>query len=1060
MSRIFLEILNNSITASYLILAVILLRVILKKAPKWSVCLLWGMVAVRLLIPISLESAFSVIPASKQITIEEFDAIKSNTEDSILKEQETNNYFNSEVPESIADEKIPGENSIGIDSDSEKSFEEHLANHLGIISGIWLMGMTMLLTYAVLSFVRLKRKVAASICLYDNVYLCDEIDSPFVLGIVKPRIYLSSRTPSEVWEPILKHERVHLGRGDHIWKLLGFCLVAVYWFNPLSWAAYILFCKDMELSCDEKATKDMDKGQRADYCEALLKCSVNSKSIEVCPVSFGEVGIKSRIKMVLNYKKPSFWMIVFAVIACIIVLVCFLTNPKKEESIIKYLDMSYGEYQKKTENEAEFLHGAFYVGKLGTEGIFAGFSGTEAEIVYTGEYNEELAGYELSENSMPVRIQGDFCDLVELDAEQLSEPELIENISEQYGNVIAVEYCEGAGTAYYVSDYYIRILVDLKEDESENIIFEIAVGKQNGSEKVFLTDADTWISREEDKESISENEKDEDGYIWLSDEVYIYEFNDLDQNGVEEYVEVYHAENEPEYFCRFTFYWNGEAIYEYDDPCRIFPGNAEYLDLDGDGEKEVFFPFYPAVNSMPLVEYIVLKQKADLSWEPLEMIHGETMTDNAFPISIAKGKNEWEAVISCGDLEKKIVFDLKNYYLKLKEIWKKDESSIVSDYKRGFPEESEWYTFGSVCAWGIWNIKSGTYQGRPCLIATHGIQGYDKFDLWGELDVYFDYDAQGKTRFLDMKFRNSESWAGTTQQVKTEFTMEDLIALCDAGSETLKSAMTDFREDGELPYSNFEKRISEYSLTWDYFCYLSYEGRDYRMQMSYWKPEEAEEYGHEENELEYVGIFYPATDDGQLLYEADDRFIPNLDVRSFLEKEYDVNLYAELDLPDSLKLGNYQMDLVLGQGCLFEGDYEEMPHGEGTPKDWYAPGGIEFIKREYFPGEIRFKDGKLEAVMVHMNHSGSSSEFEFLEECGMQAVLCEYSCDLFTAAESEEYMKEHGIAYEEFPWNSRYWYVFFAEEDSKYVYTLMLNQQYFDKEDIVKLARSMKFRVK
>ena len=157
MSRIFLEILNNSITASYLILAVILLRVILKKAPKWSVCLLWGMVAVRLLIPISLESAFSVIPASKQITIEEFDAIKSNTEDSILKEQETNNYFNSEVPESIADEKIPGENSIGIDSDSEKSFEEHLANHLGIISGIWLMGMTMLLTYAVLSFVRLKR---------------------------------------------------------------------------------------------------------------------------------------------------------------------------------------------------------------------------------------------------------------------------------------------------------------------------------------------------------------------------------------------------------------------------------------------------------------------------------------------------------------------------------------------------------------------------------------------------------------------------------------------------------------------------------------------------------------------------------------------------------------------------------------------------------------------------------------------------------------------------------------------------------------------------------------
>lgn len=153
------------------------------------------------------------------------------------------------------------------------------------------------------------------------------------------------------------------------------------------------------------------------------------------------------------------------------------------------------------------------------------------------------------------------------------------------------------------------------------------------------------------------------------------------------------------------------------------------------------------------------------------------MDDNAFPIFITKGKNEWEAVISCEGLEKTVSFDIAYYHGKLLELRENvDEekdylSALINDYKYGFPETSEWYTFGSVCAWGIWEIKSGEYQGQPCLIATHGIQGYDKFDFWGELDVYFNYDEQGKTRFLDMEFRNGVSWEGLGQQTKTEFTM-------------------------------------------------------------------------------------------------------------------------------------------------------------------------------------------------------------------------------------------------------------------------------------------------
>ena len=295
-------------------------------------------------------------------------------------------------------------------------------------------------------------------------------------------------------------------------------------------------------------------------------------------------------------------------------------------------------------------------------------------------------------------------------------------------------------------------------------------------------------------------------------------------------------------------------------------------------------------------------------------------------------------------------------------------------------------------------------------------------------------------------------------EIKEVFTMEKLILLCDEGSKALKNAMTDFNEEGELIYSNFEKSISDYSLTWDYFCYVQYEGREYRIQVSYWKPEVATEYGHKENELDFINIFYPATNDGLLLYEADESFTPDLDIRSFLEKEYDLSLEVELELSEGLSLGNYQMDLVMGQGCLFVGDYEEENHGEGTPQDWYALGGIAFINKEFFPGDIIFENGVFKDVSVRMNHSGITSDIEKIEGCNKQAVLCEYSCDLFTAAEVVEYMQANGITEEEFHGNSTYWYVFMTEENDEKVYTLFLNQNYFTKEDIVKLAQSVKFK--
>ncbi len=927
MHKIFFEIVNNSLTTGFLIVAVIVLRMILKRAPKWSICLLWAMVGIRLVMPFEIESRFSLLPDMNLLQVENS---PNNSTDSLESEQkdgegelyiqhQQNLYQNENQQIILQNQDDSNVAEIGKEAD-DKSFS---MSRIQVAFGAWLVGSFVLFFYAVLSFLKLKQKIAASIHLHDNIYLCDDIESPFVMGIFKPCIYLTSKIPKEAWESILKHEYAHIKRADHIWKLLGYALLAIYWFNPLSWIAYILFCKDMELACDEKATRGMDKNQRAAYCEALLTCNSNRQKVDVCPVAFGEVGVKERIKQILNYKKPTLWMIFGAGIVCGIVAVCFMTSPNKE--------------RKDTENIVS------------------------------------------------------------------------------------------------VSDTNIN---------------------ENGKEKI---------------ENIIEYDSIEDTYR-VSNEYTVYEFGDLDNNGVEEYGKIYELDTKEGYACHILFYMNDEVIYDSEVSYKTAFGDARYLDLDEDGEKEIFLNFWPNVNSMPLVEYMVLKQKSDLSWEPLEIIHGETMMDNAFPISVTKGKNEWEAVISCEGLEKTVIFDLKFYYSKLMELWEMAETDekdyyerLGFDYEKGFPEESEWYTFGSVCAWGIWNIKSGEYQGKPCLIATHGIQGYDKFDFWGELDVYFDYDAQGKTRFLDMEFRNSETWAGRTQQVKVEFTMEELIALCDKGSEALESAMTNFSLEGELPYSNFEKSISEYSLTWEYFCTLPYEGREYRMQVSYWKPEEAGEYGHFDNELDGIYLFYPETGDGQLLYNSEEGYdfpIYNMNIRSFLDKKYDLKEYLDLDLPDNLRLGNYQMILTLGEGCLFEGEFEEQPHGDGTPEDWYAPGGIEFAGKEAFPGEVIFENGKLKEVMVRMNHSGIASDFEYIEGCDMQAVLCQYFCDLFTVAEAEEYMQEHGIAYEEFTWNSKYWYVFFAEEDSEYVYTLMLNQEYFEKEDIVKLAQSVKFKVK
>ena len=200
-------------------------------------------------------------------------------------------------------------------------------NIMTILTIVWTIGILLLVAYTVISYWRLRRKVDTAVRYKDNIFQSENVKSPFVLGIIKPRIYLPFNMNGQDLEHVVAHEQAHIHRKDHWWKPFGFLLLTIHWFNPLVWLAYVLLCRDIELACDEKVIKELGNEQRADYTQALVACSVNRRMIAACPLAFGEVGVKDRVKSVMNYKKPAFWGVVLAVIVCVFVAVCFLTNP-------------------------------------------------------------------------------------------------------------------------------------------------------------------------------------------------------------------------------------------------------------------------------------------------------------------------------------------------------------------------------------------------------------------------------------------------------------------------------------------------------------------------------------------------------------------------------------------------------------------------------------------------------------------------------------------------------------------------------------------------------------
>jgi len=325
MNELFLRLVNMSIQAGWLVLAVIALRLLLRRAPRAMLCALWALVAVRLLLPFSLESTLSLQPTQATLPVEDvLSGPDFNIESGVpAVDVPVNAYLDDHYLEGVT---VPAENG---------------RNTTAVLSAVWIAGMTGMSLYTLFSYRRLRRKTAACLPHSDGVWLCDYIDSPFILGVVRPQVFLPSSLPEEAVSHVIAHEKAHLARRDHWWKPLGFALLTVYWFHPLLWAGYSLLCRDIELACDEKVIRALGADGKKGYSEALLQCSVPRRLIAACPLAFGEVSVTARIRSVLHYRKPAFWLAAAAAVAVLAAAACFLTDPVEQPRQIFYRGSAY-----------------------------------------------------------------------------------------------------------------------------------------------------------------------------------------------------------------------------------------------------------------------------------------------------------------------------------------------------------------------------------------------------------------------------------------------------------------------------------------------------------------------------------------------------------------------------------------------------------------------------------------------------------------------------------------------------------------------------------------------
>ena len=401
MEQLFIGILNNAITVSALIVAVIVVRAFGKKMPKWISCMLWMIVAIKLVVPIQFESVLSLIPSGKpiptNIVLEENPQISSGING-------LDSFVNPMISQNFTPDKAVSINPLQI------------FFHIGALG--WLAGMSVMLIYALITYILIRKRVSTSVKIDSKVYVCDDISDSFILGTISPKVYIPSTLSDEARKYILKHEFAHLSRRDHVWKPLGFLILSVYWFNPLCWIAYILLCEDIEYACDEKVTKNIQKGEKAEYCRILLENSMPRNMISACPVTFGGIDVKKRIKNVVNYKRPAFLITTASIMACVAVGVCFATSRDvKVESDEQKLQMTEVENKViSSDGVAELEEKADVKAAAGDSVVAAGTENTskgdlkDTDFTYNGKtvsimdnfeaVDEALGGYNASNSNI------------------------------------------------------------------------------------------------------------------------------------------------------------------------------------------------------------------------------------------------------------------------------------------------------------------------------------------------------------------------------------------------------------------------------------------------------------------------------------------------------------------------------------------------------------------------------------------------------------------------------------------------------------------------------------
>lgn len=730
MEQFMLRLGSMSIQAMVVIPAVLLVRAVFAGArvPKKYVNLLWLVPYVVMICPWKINSVFSFWRMPKQYQVDRIQAGTENIQQTVTQM----------VTGALSGGGISGNSNVahsggsvwaeatGVAGDelihNVAQSGNVAANTWGageILGLVWLLGVMALMVYSVVSYMKLQKKVLCSMQVESNIYRADDISTAFVLGVLPPKIYIPSALNGENLTYVLEHEKTHIRRFDPWKKICAFIITGVHWFNPLAWVAFYFFCKDMEMACDEETVARIGMEKKQEYAMALLQLSSTKRVLAGAPLAFGENNVKDRVKNIAKFKKVWVLVSIVAVVVVIVLAAGFLSKYDDTTTLEKLQD-EVG-IIKWPENEEPIL--------LIIEG---------ERTVFAEAYYDSFV---------------EFFHQLEVTGEPLSQNRSEDRPQEVVLKVGTSPYSNYNGTYIYIGNDYKEIWFN------DGVKPSLSYGIINPQQVIdFLKLQESSVAKAEKQEATVMPEPTSEPAEENPDEwSQTYPWADLDGDGTEEYILIERGDFQGMNSVngRLTVFVNNEPVYQYTEELWIVSVDAmEYLDLDGDGQEEIFVSFMPAVNSMPLEEWFVLK-KVDDSWEMLEMYHyQEDMRDNAFPITVELEEKDFDFVIRCEGWDGEIAFDATEHYERRKAELEEGNGAYEAYMEGAYVKGS---VVGSPLAWGVWNIQAGTHEDENCLIAEHGLGGpWGKYDYYGNAYVYFNYDENGKIEILHMEFEPTD----------------------------------------------------------------------------------------------------------------------------------------------------------------------------------------------------------------------------------------------------------------------------------------------------------------